>query len=238
MSRMLSKYEVGRYDTAESISRGYRMSWQAIRDIPANEHLRHRLPDSGKVATGLLLSIPPHAGRLVRERLSALNRLRAQIMAHFDRLDQRAETELMPLLAVTGSPLECAQVQKKMAELAEDALVEVEFLMQSMTALADLCMALAHTHVGTDADRRVNASAGANSGIYWLLPREKVQAWEGLWALANWSDRWSLCDGDAAWGKLDQFSTTIRSIAVQSIDDKIRRDIALERQLINEFRDA
>lgn len=235
---LVSKYEVGEYDTVESISSSYGVSWPAIKDIPANQHLKHRLPDSGKVETGLLLSIAPHAGRLVRDRLHALQRLRPLVMSHFQRLAERADTELRPILEVSSRPMNASAVQDKMDELERDAAREIEALAVSAQPLVGICAGMAHTHVATATDRQAAASAGDSlCGLYCAVPPEKFQVWRDLWLLQTWSGRWAESDGSDAWDALQQFTNTVRSIVVQSIDVKIRFDQGLERRLLGEFRD-
>lgn len=233
---LLSKYEVGRYDTAESISNGYGLSWKAIKDIPANEHLRYQLPDSGKVAAGLLLSIPPHAGRLVRERLDALHRLRPQVLSHFQRLSERAESELRPVLEDARDPMSSVKVREVMSQLERSAASDIDTLATATIPLVGICSGMAHTHIAAESDLQVAASAGdPQCGLYWLVSLEKFQVWRSLWELPTWSSRWQQSDGAGAWGALRQMTNTVSSIVVQSIDTKIRIDRSVESQLLVEF---
>ncbi len=236
--RQLSHYEVGRQETAESISRGFSMSWRAIRDIPANQHLRHRLPETGKVETGLLLAIPPHAGRLARERLQALHRLRPQMVTHFDRITQRAEAELLPLVVASATPGTSAEVKVVLAQLEQDASAELEALAAAAYVLGELSAAMALTHVASLADRQLAPPGEPLRGMYWILSSDHYQAWRQFWAHQNWHGRWQGESGETAWEALAQFLNTIRSIAIQGVDVKIRGDQGLERQLIAEFRDG
>ena len=236
---LLSKYEVGRYDTAESISSGYGLSWNAIKDTPANEHLRYQLPDSGKVATGLLLSIPPHAGRLVRERLNALHRVRPQVLSHFQRFSERAESELHPILEDTREPMNAAMVREAMTELERSAASDIDALATAAMPLVGICSGMAYTHVAAESDRRVAASVGdPQCGLYWLVSPEKLELWRSLWVLQTWSSRWQQSDGPRAWEALQQLTNTVSSIVVQSIDEKIRIDQSIESQLLVEFRSS
>lgn len=234
----LSKHEVGLYDTVESLTRDYGLSWNAIRDIPANQHLRDRLPDSGRVAAGLLLSIPPHPGRLVRDRLIALNQLRPLFMGHFQRLVGRAETELRPLLEAEAEPASSALVRAKMGELEREAGEDIQGIATAAQPLAALCASIAHTHVASESDRRVVVAGDPQSALYWLLSVDKVRAWESLWRYSHWSARWSGQDGEAAWLAVAQLTNTLRSIAIQSVDEKLRADQRLESRLIVELSDA
>jgi hypothetical protein len=233
----LSKYEVGRYDTAESISSGYGLSWKAIKNIPANEHLRYQLPDSGKVATGLLLSIPPHAGRLARERLNVLHRVRPQVLSHFHRFSERAKSELRPILEDTREPMNEVRVRDVMAELERSAASDIDALATAAMPLVGICSGMAHTHIATESDRQVAASANdPQCGLYWLVSPQKYEPWRSLWVLQTWSSRWQQSDGPSAWEALLELNNTVMSIVVQSIDEKIRIDQNIENQLLIEFR--
>ena len=236
---LLSKYEVGRYDTAESISNGYGLSWNAIKNIPANEHLRYQLPDSGKVAAGLLLSIPPHAGRLVRDRLNALHRVRPQVLSHFSQMSEHAESELRPVLEQASEPMSAVPVTQVMQQLQRSAASDIDTLAMVAMPLLGICSGMSHTHVATETDRQVLASPDdPQGGLHWLASTEKFLVWRSLWELETWSARWQECDGPGAWTVLQQLTNTISSIVLQGIDGKIRSDQRLENQLLIEFRNS
>lgn len=231
----LSRYEVGRYDTVESVCHSYGISWRAISEIPANQGIRHNLPSSGKLATGLILGIPPHAGRLIKERLHALHRLRPGILNHFAEVSKMADTELKPLLSKGTVAEISSDITRVLSSLHEQNLRGVQELAGSSRQLVPLCTGLSHTHVAIPEDSKVvGSSADEMCGLYWTISPEMLQVWQNLYLPEFWSERWQSTVSDP-WTSIQQNLNTISSVIVQKLDGRIRHDQNLDRELTMEF---
>lgn len=231
----VSKHEIGRYDTVESICSSYGISWSAIFDSPANKKIRHQLPPSGKISTGLLISIPPRAGQLVKNRLYELRRIRGDVLDHFHGLFAAIEKTILPMLGEESLSEINSDIAVALKDLDCRVRAEIDQLVINAGPLAQICIGMSETHVSTNDDARVMHMIGdPRCGMLWAVSGEKLALWSGMWERAVWEDRLFGQSDRSASDQVRQYLNTVYSLVVQELDNKIRTDQALERTLLAE----
>ena len=226
-------------DTVDSLTQAYRLSSRlAITDIPANRNARTTLLAIDELPEGMRINIPPNAGELCKERLYALHRDRSSFLAHFDALQSSAESTLRSAVLATDRPFESAAVQQVLSELHEAVAAGIDTMASNTAPLVQICQGMAHTHVADWKDNAaVEAAADPLCGLYWAISPGALELWRDMWTDTVWSHKWQDKEPKAAWRLAEQFLTTVRSIVVQQIDQRIRETQALERRLQSENRD-
>jgi hypothetical protein len=233
----VSKHEIGRYDTVESICDSYRISWRAITDCPANKQIRYKLPPAGKIRTGLLISIPPRAEQLVKNRLFELHRFRADVLTHFHGLFAYSEKTMLPLLGDESLSEINSDIASTLNEIDCRARAELDQLAVSASPLVQICISMSETHVSRDDDARVKYSMGdPRCGLLWAITYAKLALWTGMWERDVWEERLFRRNDRSAWDEAQQYLNTVYSLVIQEIDAKLRMDQELERTLLAESR--
>jgi len=234
--KFLSRHVAKPGDTLESLVSEYRLSsWRAIADIQANLPLRGQLVIRGTLPLGLMISIPPNAGELLKERLYLLHRVRPAFLAHFDGQALQAEQILGASLLNARAPDEAEGVAEVLAAMQKEVDLTIEDLARQTWPLVSICVGMTHTHV---AERIDQLAAGTLSdslcGLYWAISPPILGLWQQLWELDTWVGKWQGLDSGAAWQRVQQFQNTVRSLVVQQIDKRIRDAQKLERDLFQE----
>lgn len=232
----LSRHVTKANDTLESLVSEYRLSsWRAIADIAANKTCRPQLLIRGELPIGLMISIPPNANDLVKERLYLLHRLRPSFLAHFDALALQVEQQLRPLLLGTKEPQDSADIAAVLATMQGEVNKAVEELGRHAWPLVSICVGMSHTHVSERVDHLAAGTVGDPlCGLYWAISPPVLNLWQQLCARETWQDRWRDCDADTACQRVYQYHNTVRSLVVQKIDQQIRKAQKLELDLRQE----
>lgn len=234
--KYLSAHEIAAADTNETIVRQYRLSsWEAIRGIPANRALGTKLPDSGPLPVGLVISIPPNAIFMAKERIYALNEIRPMILRHFEAIRGAADDVLLAAISGARRPADSEQVGQVLLQLHQEVATATATISRRAKKLVDICKAMCHTHVGDSFDFAArDAAHDPKCGLYWALRPDTVALWEGMWVTSLWRERWRGKSGDDAWVNASNYLNTIASIVTQNVDRRLREALALERRLRDE----
>jgi hypothetical protein len=234
--KFLSRHVAKPGDTLESLVSEYRLSsWRAIADIEANLPVRGQLVIRGTLPLGLMVSIPPNASELLKERLYLLHRVRPAFLAHFDGQALQVEQDLVKSLLKAGAPEEAEGMAELLAALQKEVDLTIEDLAHQTWPLVSICVGMTHTHV---AERIDILAAGTLSdslcGLYWAISPPILGLWQQLWDMDTWLGKWRGRDPAAASQLVQQFQNTVRSLVVQQIDQRIREAQKLERDLHQE----
>ena len=232
----LSRHVAKAGDTLESLVSEYRLSsWRAIADIEANLPLRGQLVVRGVLPLGLMISIPPNAGDLLKERLYLLHRVRPAFLAHFDEQALHAEQSLGASLLKAKAPDGTEGVAEVLSAMQNDVNQVIEDLARQTWPLVSICVGMTHTHVAERIDKLAAGTMGDSlCGLYWAISPPILGLWQQLWELDIWVGKWQGLDSGAAWQMVQQFQNTVRSLVVQQIDKRIRDAQKLERDLLQE----
>jgi hypothetical protein len=231
--RFLSKHIAKPRDSVESLVREYRLSsWRAITDIEANLPLRSQLMIRGFIPQGLMISIPPNAGDLLKERLYLLHRVRPSFLRHFDKELLLAEQDLKPLMLHAENPAESEAVAAILETMQREVNLAIEDLARQAWPLVSICTGMSYTHVFQQIDKMAAGTTNDSlCGLYWALSPPLLSLWRQIWHLDFWAQKWTNRDQDAAWQLVSQHQNTVRSLVIQQIDKRIRYDQKLEREL-------
>jgi len=234
--KFVSAHTVAPGDSAESIVGRYKLSsWLAVIDMPANEASRSQLPSHGDLPAGLLLNIPPNAAHLARERLHLLHRITPGFHAHFAELRSYSESALRSAVLATQNPAESAAVATELANLGDRVAASVALLAHAAEPLLAICQGMAHTHIAQPMDHAAVQAAGDSlCGLYWAISPPRLQLWQNMWAEDLWADKWCNEEPQAAWQLATQYLTTVQSLVVQHLDQRLRETQAMERKLQRE----
>lgn len=234
--KFVSAHTVAPGDSAESIVVQYRLSsWLAVTDMPANEPSRSQLLRQGDLPAGLLLNIPPNAAYLARERLQLLHLIMPKFHAHFAELRGYSESALQSVVLAATSPAESAAVVTELANLRDRVAESVRVLAHAAEPLVGICQGMAHTHIAQPMDHAAVQAAGDSlCGLYWAISPPRLQLWQNMWAEDLWADKWSNQEPQAAWQLATQYLTTVQSLVVQHLDQRLRETQAMERKLQRE----
>ncbi len=232
----LSRHVAKSGDTLESLVSEYRLSsWRAIADIEANLSLRGQLVVRGTLPLGLMISIPPNAGELLKERLYLLHRVRPAFLSHFDGQALHAEQKLGASLLKAKAPDEAQGLAEVLATMQKEIDLTIENLARQTWPLVSICVGMTHTHVAERIDKLAAGTLGdSQCGLYWAISPPILGLWQQLWDLDTWLGKWQGLDSGAAWQLVQQFQNTVRSLVVQQIDKRIRDAQKLERDLLQE----
>jgi hypothetical protein len=222
--------------TLASLVAAYRLSSKAaILDSPGNVNIRPQLAVEGELPIDLFVHIPPNAAEILQERMRLANELKPVLLAHFDTLQELAETELLPALMEDTYPFHSDEVTSILQHLGEFSLLAIDRIGENSTAFIELGKAMALTHVATADDRALAAASGyAEAGLSWAISPGGLSAWQSLWTREVWDGRWNRDSVEAAAQSTLQYITTVRSIVVQQVDRRFRESLRLLRQLREE----
>jgi hypothetical protein len=234
--KFVSAHTVAPGDTAESIVGQYRLSsWLAVTDMPANEASRPVLLSQGDLPPGLQLSIPPNAAHLARERLQLLHRIMPKFNAHFAELRGYSESALQSAVLAARNPAESATVATELANLRDRVAESVRLLAHAAEPLVGICQGMAHTHMAQSMDHAAVQAAGDSlCGLYGAISPPRLQLWQNMWAEDVWADKWCDEEPQSAWQLATQYLTTVQSLVVQHLDQRLRETQAMERKLQSE----
>jgi hypothetical protein len=231
-----SAYTTRAGDTTAAIAARFRLSSpQAITEVALNRPLKSILQGAGGLPAGLLVHIPPNAIELLRERLFALDKFRPILLSHFVELDEMADALLRDDILQSMPPLDTVRLQVPLARLGGFVDTSMDTIVRGTKALVRVCQAMTHTHVAERNDFAVvNDGADPRVGVYWAVTPGVYGAWLNMWDRDTWAGKWHELDVQTAWERVPQHITTIRSLVVQQVDQRIREARALERQLRSE----
>lgn len=231
----LVPHHVRETDTVETVVAQYRLSsWKAIYDIPANQAIRPRLPDSGSLPVGLVILIPPNAIYLAKERIYALNEIRPLVVGHFDSIRDVLDSELRPALENARNPGDSEDVDDLLFSLHKKASNDISTIAARAMKLVGISIAMCHTHVAdTDDFKARNCAMESLCGLYWMISPGAHDVWQRMWVRSMWVDRWRVGTIEP-FVDTSRYVTTVRSIVTQAIDGRLREAQALELRLRTE----
>jgi hypothetical protein len=234
--KYLSAHAIQTGDTVESLVSQYRLSsWRAIAESPANASIQSKLADQGDLPTGLIINIPPNAAELSRERIYVLNRLRPKCLAHFDKLQESADTVLRQAVLEAEVFLDSRVVRQKLSALRAEVGEALRDIAELALPLVPICNGMTYTHAAQPADHAATESASdPQCGLCWVVMPEVLALWSGMWEEDLWMAKWQGLDTRSAWEMTSRHLNMVRSVVVQRIDQRIRDALSLQRQLLVE----
>ena len=231
--RFLSAHTVQDGDTIDSLVIRYRLSSsRAIAECPANVSILSKLPDRSRLPAGLVLSIPPSVFDLARDRIYALNRLKPACLAHFDKLQVSADTELQQAVLTAEALIESRVVRQILSALRMEVGKAIADIAEQALPLVPICKGMALTHAAQPTDHAATESAtDPQCGLYWAVSPDMLALWRGMWEQDLWMAKWHNLERRSAWEAARQYLNTVRSLVAQQIDQRIRDALSLQRQL-------
>lgn len=209
---------------------------EALSEISSNRGLNLNASPEDALPAGCVIQIPPDARQLVRNRIYALHAFRPKVVSHFDIMQARMETQLLPLLADTRSVERIEKIGPQLELFEAEVQSQISGLSVLAQPLVPICEALSCTYVAENDDfAALNASQDPMCGMYWSVSPPALELWQGVWAIDLWADKWSEKDATESQRVTAQFLTTVRSIVTQKIDQRLRSAQSLQRKIEADF---
>ena len=227
-------------ESLATIAQKYRLSsWRAIYHATTNETLRRKRPNPRMIQAGDRVLIPPNAIDLAKIRLYELNRLRQDLIRHFDDQDRQLDAEFRHVSnlaeiidsqdTVTALLVNVSGLTRKGRHILEDP----------SKALAKANQAFTRTHIQRTRSVPIGITGSAvevpsEEGITWAVTKPFLNEWQHMWSTGNWSAKWIGATKREAMKQAKIYLNTTRSKITQQIDRRLRETQSLINELNGE----